>query len=92
MNSLAAQFPYSQCDKDCGGVVYILIISLLLLVFFAVSTLGLFSVLRELIDRYCQSEPMFSEQGPIFHDQDPDQQHARSQFAWQSRSHSRGPD
>ena len=63
MNSLAAQFPYSQCDKDCGGVVYILIISLLLLVFFAALTLGLVSVLQELVERYCQGEPMFGEQG-----------------------------
>ena len=66
--------------------MYILIISLLLLVLFAAWTLGLLSVLKELIERYAQSEPMFSEQGPIFHDQDPDQQQARSQFAW------RGPD
>jgi hypothetical protein len=72
--------------------VYILIISLLLLVFFAAVTLGLVGVLRELIESYCQSAPMFGEQGPIFHDQDSEQQQSRSQFTWQSRSHSQGPD
>jgi hypothetical protein len=72
--------------------VYILIIGLLLLVFFAALTLALLSVLKELIERFCQSEPMFSEQGPIFYDQDSDQLQSRSQFAWQSRSHSQGPD
>jgi len=92
MNSLAAQSAYSQCDKDCGGDVYILIISLLVLVLLAALTLGLVSVLQELVERYCQSEPMFGEQGPIFHDQDAEQQQSRSQFTWQSRSHSQGPD
>jgi len=73
--------------------VYILIISLLVLVLFAALTLGLVSVLQELVERYCQSEPMFGEQGPIFHDQDAEQQQqSRSQFTWQSRSHSQGPD
>jgi hypothetical protein len=92
MNSLAAESDYSQCDKGCGGDVYILIIGLLLLVLFAALTLGLVSVLQELVERYCQSEPMFGEQGPIFHDQDSEQQPSRSQFTWQSRSHSQGPD
>jgi hypothetical protein len=46
--------------------VYILIISLLVLVLFAALTLGLVGVLQELVERYCQSEPMFGEQGPIF--------------------------
>jgi hypothetical protein len=78
--------------QDCGGDVFILVISLLLLVLVAALMLGLLSVLQELIERYGQSEPMFSEQGPIFHDQDSNQRHARSQFAWQSRSHSQGPD
>ena len=71
--------------------MYILIISLLVLVLFAALTLGLVSVLQELVERYCQSEPMFGEQGPIFHDQDSEQQ-SRPQFTWQSRSHSQGPD
>jgi hypothetical protein len=77
---------------DCGGDVYILITGLLFVILLAALTLGLLSVLKELIERYCQSEPMFSEQGPIFHDQDSDQQQPRSQFSWQSRSHSQGPD
>jgi hypothetical protein len=77
---------------DCGGDVYILITGLLLLMLFAALTLGLLSVLKDLIERDCQSEPMFSEQGPIFHDQESDQQQPRSQFSWQSRSHSQGPD
>jgi hypothetical protein len=72
--------------------VYILVIGLLLLVFFAALALGLLTVLQELVEHYCQSEPMFSEQGPIFHDQDSEPQQARSQFAWHSRSHSQGPD
>ena len=72
--------------------MHILIISLLLLVLFAALTLGLVSVLQELVERYCQSEPMFGEQGPIFHDHDSEQQQSRSQFTWQSRSHSQGPD
>ena len=72
--------------------MYILIIGLLFVVFFAALALGLLSVLQELVERYCQSEPMFGEQGPIFRDQDANQQQNRSQFSWQSRSHSQGPD
>ena len=54
--------------------MYILIISLLLLVFFAAVALGLLSVLRELVERYCQCEPIFSEQGPISQEQEANQQ------------------
>ena len=52
--------------------MYILIISFLLLVFFAALTFGLLSVLRELVEPYCQCEPMIGDQGPILSDQDPD--------------------
>lgn len=31
---------------------------------------GLMSVFRDLLERYCQSEPVFHEPGPIFHDQE----------------------
>jgi hypothetical protein len=58
--------------------LYIFIFGVLLLVFFALLTLGLLSVLRESVERYCQCEPMFSEQVAISLDQDSDQQQARS--------------
>jgi hypothetical protein len=73
--------------------VYIVVISLLLLVFFALLSLGLLSVLRELVERYCQCEPVFGDQGPIFNDQDFDQPPAGPQLAMPSRaSYSRRPD
>ena len=52
---------------------------------------GLLSVIRNLAELDCQGDPIFNEQAPFFHDQETEQQ-ARSQFAWQSRSHFRGPD
>lgn len=70
----------------------ILIAILLLLGLGLVWMLGLLSVLRDMIERYCQGEPVFHEPGPIFHDQDSEHRQVRSQFAWQSRSHSRAPD
>ena len=59
--------------------------------------LSLLSVLRELVERNPQDLPVFHDSGPmfpgpIFHDQVAEYREARSQFAWQSRSHSRAPD
>ena len=54
--------------------------------------LGLLSVLRDLIERNPQESPVFHDLGPIFHDQVAEYREARSQFAWQSRSHFRAPD
>jgi hypothetical protein len=53
---------------------------------------GLLSVLREWAEHSTQDGPMIHEPGPIFHDQTADYRESRSQFAWQSRSHFRGPD
>jgi hypothetical protein len=49
-------------------------------------------VFEDLTERTCHGEPVFHEPGPIFHDQVTDHRGTRSQFAWQSRSHFRGPD
>jgi hypothetical protein len=54
--------------------------------------LGLLSVIEDLLQRNAQDEPTFREPGPIFHDHSVEQPGARSQFAWQSRSHYRAPD
>jgi hypothetical protein len=54
--------------------------------------LGLLSVLRDLVERNPQESPVFHDPGPIFHDQVAEYREARSQFAWQSRSHFRAPD
>ena len=70
----------------------ILVTVLLPLVFSLVLVMGLLSVLRDLVERNPQDSPIFHDPGPIFHDQAADQRDTRSQFAWQSRSHSRGPD
>ena len=65
-------------------VALVFCLSLLLL-------MGLLSVIRNLAELDCQGDPIFNEQAPIFLEQETDQQ-ARSQFAWQSRSHFRAPD
>ena len=70
----------------------ILVSVLLVLVFNLALVFGLLSVLRDLTCHNVQDAPVFHDAGPIFHDQFPDQRESRSQFAWQSRSHSRGPD
>jgi hypothetical protein len=59
--------------------------------------LGLLSVLRDLVERNPQESPVFHDSapmflGPISHDQAAEYREAKSQFAWQSRSHSRAPD
>jgi hypothetical protein len=57
-----------------------------------VLALGLISVMQNLSDKSAHDEPAFREPGPIFHDHSAEQLGARSQFAWQSRSHSKAPD
>ena len=52
---------------------------------------GVLSVLHNVTGDGAQGEPTFREPGPMFHDQHVEQR-PRSQFAWQSRSHSRAPD
>jgi hypothetical protein len=54
--------------------------------------LGLMSVLRDLVERYCQSEPVFHGPGPLFHDQEAEYRQVKSQSAWQSRSRFRAQD
>ena len=46
----------------------------------------------DLTGKPAYDEPTFREPGPIFHDHSAEQLGARSQFAWQSRSHSKAPD
>jgi hypothetical protein len=53
---------------------------------------GVISVVQNLTGRTAHDEPAFREPGPIFHDHSAGQLGARSQFAWQSRSHSKAPD
>ena len=53
---------------------------------------GLLSVLQDLVERNPQDTPIIHDPGPIFHDQVADYRDPRSQFAWQSRSHSRARD
>jgi hypothetical protein len=70
----------------------ILITIVLVLVFCLALIVGLLSVLQDLVERNPQDTPIIHDPGPIFHDQVADYRDARSQFAWQSRSHSRAPD
>jgi hypothetical protein len=70
----------------------ILITIVLLSVFCLALIVGLLSVLQDLVERNPQDTPIIHDPGPIFHDQVADYRDARSQFAWQSRSHSRAPD
>jgi hypothetical protein len=69
----------------------VLVIVALVFAFGLLLMVGLLSAIRNLAELDCQGEPMFNEQTPILHDQESDPQ-ARSQFAWQSRSHFRAPD
>jgi len=71
--------------------VYLFLVALLLLAFVLASVFGLLSILEDEVDGHCQGEPVFDEQGPIFSDQGSEQR-SRSQFAWQSRAHSREQD
>jgi hypothetical protein len=62
------------------------LIAVCLLVAFCLALLlGMLSVLRDLVEHN-------PRETPIFHDQVAEYREARSQFAWQSRSHSRAPD
>jgi hypothetical protein len=72
--------------------MHILVIAFLLLCFILLLMVGLMSVFHDLAERDCHGGPLFHEPGPIFHDQIADHRETRSQFAWQSRSHSRAPD
>ena len=69
-----------------------LITVLLLLAFSVALVLCLLNVLQDLFDVNIHEGPIFQDPGPIFHDQGPEHGAVRSQFAWQSRSHYRGPD
>ena len=71
--------------------MYLFLVVSLLLAFVVVSLFGLLSVLNQLVDGRSQGEPVFHELGPIFSDQGSEQR-SRSQFAWQSRAHSRDQD
>ena len=53
---------------------------------------GVISVVQNLTGKTAYDEPAFREPGPIFHDHRAEPLGARSQFAWQSRSHSKAPD
>jgi len=76
-----------------------IIVTVLLLACFTLGlVLSLLKVLYDLLERSVQDAPVFQElpvfhdSRPVFHDQAADQHQARSQFAWQSRSHFRAPD
>jgi hypothetical protein len=71
--------------------MHVLIIALALLICVLGLVFGLLGVLQELTQRVAES-PVFRESGPVFHGQDGASPQARSQFAWQSRSHFREPD
>ena len=70
----------------------IAIVLLLLASFGLVLAWGLISIVQSLTGKSAYDEPAFREPGPIFHDHSAEQLGARSQFAWQSRSHSKAPD
>ena len=53
---------------------------------------GLISAVQNLAEKSAYDQPEFREPGPIFHDHNAVQQVPRSQFVWQSRSHSKAPD
>jgi hypothetical protein len=70
----------------------IVIALLLLLCLGLMLAWALINVVQNLTDKTVHDEPAFREPGPIFHDHSAGQLGARSQFAWQSRSHSKAPD
>ena len=63
-----------------------------LLVLYVTLVLSLLSVLGMWWSKTRRIRRSLHDPGPIFHDQVADYRDARSQFAWQSRSHSRAPD
>jgi hypothetical protein len=68
------------------------IIALFLLGLTVLLIWGVGSVVRDLVMHDVVGEPTFRDPGPLFHDQGVEHQGARSQFAWQSRSHFRVQD
>jgi hypothetical protein len=72
-------------------MIILVTVSMLLVFGFAVG-LSLLSVLRDLVERNPHDSPIVHDPVPIYHDQVAGRSDARSQFAWQSRSHSRAPD
>ena len=63
----------------------IIVVAVLTLICFGIALiLGLFGVLQDLLGDNAQDIPIFRDTGPVLQ--------ARSQFAWQSRSHFREPD
>jgi hypothetical protein len=76
------------------SIVSLLIVSLLSVGLFL---WGVLNIIRDLPELGCQGGPSFHEispiyDGPICNDAMTDTHQARSQFAWQSRSHFRAPD
>jgi hypothetical protein len=53
---------------------------------------SLISLAQNLTEKTAYDQPAFRAPGPIFHDHGAELLGARSQFAWQSRSHSKAPD
>jgi hypothetical protein len=70
----------------------ILVTVFLLLGLSLLLVLALVSVLRDLLERNPQAGPVFDDPGPMVQDRGDEHGQARSQFAWQSRSHFRAPD
>jgi len=70
----------------------IVVIILSLLGLSLVLLLGFISLIRNLDELNGQGEPVFQEAPPMSNDEAAEHREARSQFAWQSRSHFRGPD
>jgi hypothetical protein len=68
------------------------ILFILLLLGLAVVIWGACSVVREVMMHDGVGAPIFRDMGALFHDQGVEHQAARSQFAWQSRSHFRVQD
>jgi hypothetical protein len=70
----------------------IVIALLVLLCLCLILAWGILSVTENMTEDGAQSDPTFRDPGFIFHDHNVEQQLPRSQFAWQSRLHSRAPD
>jgi hypothetical protein len=79
-------------ELQCRVNVMNIAIALLLLLCLSLMLWGLVSVVQNLLEKAAYDQPEFREPGPIFHDHSAPQLVARSQFAWQSRSHSKAPD
>ena len=72
--------------------MHIVIALLVLPCLYLILAWGILSIIENVTEDGAQSDPTFREPGPIFPDHNVEQQLPRSQFAWQSRSHSRAPD